>query len=100
MSDTPTKTLRALALEALAVQDASNLSGVVHGFGRALSDLRRHLEAEPGFGTDRLNQHPVAVVWADKVASLVGTQHLGDPKVWAAFAAVDALAKAGEGDAP
>lgn len=34
------KTMKDLAREALAVQDACNLSGVAHGFARALGELR------------------------------------------------------------
>ena len=69
------KTLQQLAREALAVQNACNLSGVVHGFACALSDLRTALEAagRPASTTD-LNTHPIARVWADKIAHLTRTQ--------------------------
>ena len=66
-----TRPLKELAREALAVQDACNLSGVVHGFSRAMTDLRAN---SPELGTDALNHHPIAVLWADKVAHLTGTQ--------------------------
>ena len=60
--------------EALAVQDACNLSGVVHSFARVFEIIR----AEPGnHGTDYVNKHPVCVLFADKIAHLTGTQYLG-----------------------
>ena len=64
-----------LAKEALAVQDACNLTGVVHGFSRAMTRLRGAL---PDAGTDELNHHPVSVLWADKIAHLTGTQVFAD----------------------
>ena len=74
-----------LAADALAVQDACNLSGVAHGFARAMSDLR---VVTPGLGTDAWNNHHIAVLWADKIASLTGTQaqaHLGDDRIALAY---------------
>lgn len=67
------RTLKELAKEALDVQDACNLSGVAHGFARAMGDLGEHTK-----GTDERNRHPVAVLWADKIANLTGTQDLGN----------------------
>lgn len=61
-----------LAREALQVQDACNLSGVVLGFGRAVSRLRKLLEAEGKGSTDQINRHPVCVLWTSKIESLVG----------------------------
>lgn len=63
------KTMKELATEALDVQDASVLSGVVHGFSRAIKRLRELL---PNVGTDEINRHPVAVMWGDKIKSLTG----------------------------
>lgn len=65
------RTLRDLAKEALLVQDACNLSGVVQGYARALSRLWKLL---PEASTTGINRHPIAQVWADKIASLTGTQ--------------------------
>jgi hypothetical protein len=67
------RTLKQLAQEALDVQNACNLSGVVHGFARAMGDLMEHTKS-----TDERNRHPIAVLWADKVAHLTGTQDLGN----------------------
>lgn len=60
------RTLDELMVEALQVQDACNLSGVVHSFSRALTELR-----ENGINdTDALNNHPISVLYSDKIASL------------------------------
>jgi len=63
------------------VQSACNLSGVAHSFSQLMTDLhdfswdarfgdnpRNHL------GTDWCNQHPLVVLFVDKMASLCGTQ--------------------------
>lgn len=65
------RTLRDLAQAALQVQDACNLSGVVQSYARVLSRLWKLL---PEAGTKQINEHPIAQVWADKVAHLTGTQ--------------------------
>lgn len=59
--------IRKAAQDALAVQDACNLSGVVHAFSRAMSAVRKHTN-----GTDEANTHPVALLFADKIMDLVG----------------------------
>jgi hypothetical protein len=66
----PPRTLQELAKEALQVQNASNLSGVLHAFTRALKDLRVHCPS----GSDELHQHPITKLWADKISSLAKTQ--------------------------
>ena len=79
------RTLEQLAQEALNVQDACNLSGVVHGFARAIGDLR---ELFPDKGTDFINRHPICQLWADKIAHLTGTQSLGSGSVMTAYSEV------------
>lgn len=69
------RTLKDLAEEAYRVQDACNLCGVSQSFARAMLELRRILDSE---GTDAWNTHPIAVLWADKIAHLAGTQSLAD----------------------
>lgn len=76
------KTMKELAQEALDVQDACNLSGVVHGFSRAITNLRELL---PRAGTDEINGHPLCALWADKIAHLSGTQAWNE-RVIAAYA--------------
>lgn len=64
-----------LAQDALDIQDGCNLTGIVHGFSRAVSVLR---ESCPDKGTDWYNHHPICVLWADKIAQLAGVQNLSD----------------------
>lgn len=66
------KTLAQLAQDALDVQCACNLSGVVHGFSRAITELRELL---PKAGTDEINQHPISILWSSKIASLTGSDN-------------------------
>ena len=61
------RTLAMLAEEADFVQSACNLSGVVHGFSRAISRLR---QLHPNEGTEFFNTHPICVLWADKIKDL------------------------------
>ena len=84
------KTIKQLAQESLDVQDACNLSGVVHGFSRAMSNL---CEVCPDLGTDARNTHPICLLWADKIAHLTGTQAIGNDAVMAAYTAVRELAR-------
>jgi hypothetical protein len=65
--------LKNAAQDALVVQDACNLSGVVHAFSRAMSAIR-----ESTNGTAEANQHPVAVLFADKIMDLVGRPDFND----------------------
>lgn len=77
--------LSRLAREALAIQDACNLSGVARTFAQVMRDL-----GALGLGTHERNTHPIAVLWADKISTLTrsyGTQHVPD-----AYAIVSKLA--------
>lgn len=86
------RTIVDLAREALSVQDACNLSGVVHSYARAVSRLRALL---PDAGTEAINQHPICQLWADKCSSLAGVQaQLGAAWVVVAYRAVRELARA------
>ncbi len=71
------RTWKEMAQEALAVQDACNLSGVVHAFSTIITEVRTRLESEGKGGTNAVNTHPVCVLFSDKVAHLTGTQCLG-----------------------
>lgn len=70
---------KGLAQEALNIQDGCNLSGIVHGFSRAISTLRKIC---PDKGTDWYNQHPICVLWADKIAQLAGVQNISDTNTY------------------
>lgn len=65
------RTLQDLAKEALQVQDACNLSGVVHGFSRAITELREILRETGGdLSTAAVNQNPICCLWASKIHDL------------------------------
>jgi uncharacterized protein YqkB len=61
--------MKQLYKNAIDVQDACNLSGIVHSFSRDISRLR---ELNPGMGTDEINSHAICVLYSDKIRSLVG----------------------------
>ena len=65
----PVRTMEELVKEVMEVQYACNLSGVIHSWAEAISDLRQNL---PNAGTEEINRHPINVLWADKVAQLAG----------------------------
>lgn len=88
------KTLKALAKEALAVQDACNLCGVAQSFARAMRDLGDHT-----IGTDARNKHPIAILWADKIAHLTGTQTFNDD-VARAYGAVHEIIEEADQEQP
>jgi hypothetical protein len=67
------KTIKDLAREALAVQGACNLSGVVHSFSQAMTELREIARAEGWESTEKLNTHPVAIMYSSKIASLTNS---------------------------
>ena len=83
----PPRSLQELAREALAVQDACNLCGVAQSFARAMIDLSEHVS-----GTDARNNHPIAVLWADKIAHLTSTQGNYPSRVTAAYSEAYKLA--------
>lgn len=68
--------MKDLAQEAIDVQDACNLSGVVGSWFRACSELWDNGRAGniPNFtGTDTINRHPIQFLYVSKVMSLTGT---------------------------
>lgn len=86
------KTLKELAQEALDVQNASNLSGVVHSFSRAVTELREALLIESkgsGISSDELNRHPIVILWVDKLMSLSSANE----RAFSAYQAVHNLAE-------
>ena len=91
MSKSNTKSLKQLATEVLAVQDACNLCGVAQAFARAMIDLGTHTQ-----GTDARNTHPISILWSDKIASLTGMQGDGNVTLYSrAYETVAALADGG-----
>jgi hypothetical protein len=65
-------TINEAARLALEVQDASNLSGVVKAFDLVINCLNEQARMR-NEGTDWKNRHPVAVLFASKIASLTGS---------------------------
>ena len=53
---------------ALTVQNACNLSGVVHSF----SEIKSRIEGD----TNERNTHPICKLFADKIADLAGVRTL------------------------
>jgi hypothetical protein len=85
------RTLGELAAEALLMQDACNLSGLVAGWHRVVMELREHL---PTAGTCEINTHPINQLWASKLHDLAG-MGASDPAAFAlAYEACRALAQA------
>lgn len=91
----PSDRMKQLAQESLDVQDACNLSGVVHGFSRAMTALR---EENPSKGTDWLNEHPICCLWSDKIASLTKTQAYGGSGGARTMKAYDLVHKLAKGE--
>ena len=90
-------TYQQLAQQTLDVQDACNLSGVVHSFSRAMDVLWAEARDGEGRGTEWINTHPIVTLFIDKLASLNGTQCYCDThgRVSNAYSAVNKIA-AGE----
>ena len=72
------RTEQELIKEAIMVQDACNLSGVVHSFSRAMQELWRLARESGGKGTDWVNTHKVCRLYADKIKSLTGEVNYSD----------------------
>lgn len=84
--------LKELAQKAIDVQDACNLSGVLHTFTKVITMLWKHARLQ-NEGTDWVNQHAIVIVFLDKLNSLAGIQQFDCDKVRDAFITVYALAK-------
>jgi hypothetical protein len=71
-----------LIIEAIKVQDACNLSGVVNSFAKAIARLWRLAYEDQkeggGRGTDWVNRHRVSRLYADKIKSLAGEVEFRD----------------------
>lgn len=63
--------LQKVAADALQVQDAVNLSGVVRSFAQATEVLWAEAR-EQGKGTEFVNHHPVSRLFAEAIACLAG----------------------------
>lgn len=88
--DSDKRSMKELAEEALFIQNACNLSGLVFGLERT---MRRFNALNPGMGTDKRNTHPIFVLWTDKLASLTGAQY--GQNYGECYQAVETMAKGG-----
>jgi len=61
------RTISQLARDALEIQYGTNLTGLVHGFSRAMRRLR---ELVPNEATEFFRQHPLALLLIDKLREL------------------------------
>lgn len=64
-------TIQQAAQQALDIQDACNLSGVVFAFGRAMQAVCDDSQAK-GTGTRERNQHPIVTMHLLKLCELNG----------------------------
>lgn len=66
-----TRSLSALAQEAIDVQDAVNIRGVATGYNRMLTELNDRLKimGQNSSSTD-LAEHPIVRLWVCKMASM------------------------------
>ena len=62
---------------AIDVQNACNLSGVVHDFSNVMTRIWVEARKESK-GTDWVNRHPVAVMYSSKISSLTGSEASAD----------------------
>ena len=84
---------RRLAQDALTVQDASNLSGVLHSFADGVVKVLRpemQLRHQDGYW---VNHHPISQLFTDKLAALSGMQHDDGLTLSHAMDAIEAITK-------
>ena len=74
MTTTDNRTIKDLAKEALEVGSASNLTGVVHGFSRAMTRLREIARTEGWEGTKAINEHPISVLYSQTISNLTSSE--------------------------
>jgi hypothetical protein len=65
-------TIQDAAREAIAVQDAVNLSGVLHSFHEIVSEVLWPEARKQGKGTDFVNRHPIVTLFLHKLCDLNG----------------------------
>ena len=63
---------------AILVQDACNLSGVIHSWDEVIPRIRKDMQSHGDCSTGDINAHPINILFADKVASLTGVQGITD----------------------
>ena len=77
LADVPTKELEErIATEALQIQNACNLSGLVFAFASAMQVICELSHRGGNAGTEFKNRHPVVVMWVSKLDSLSGASDM------------------------
>ena len=66
---------------ALDVQTASNLSGVILQFARDMERINAEVRANGG-GTEQVNKHPVCRLYAEQIAWLTGASGCDNPDTY------------------
>ena len=66
--------------DALMVQSACNLSGVVHSFSEILSRLVKEAQ-EQGKGTAWINTHPICILFAEQIKHLTTSDYFQAHKI-------------------
>lgn len=85
------RSLSELAREAIQIQDACNLSGLVHGWSRSVTELRKNL---PDASTERINTHPINRLWVSKLFSLAAPVFVDGDGYGLAYRACKMMAEA------
>ena len=87
--------LQEAAQLALDMQNAVNLSGLVHTFDQICSEALWPAAREIGEGTQWVNKHPIVMLILDKLCSLNGVYAVPTDEWQAAYSAVKNLARFG-----
>lgn len=67
------RTMKELASEVIQVQnDLLKIEEVANKFNNAMTDMRALADMEGWFSRRNINQHPICILYADKMASLTG----------------------------
>ena len=86
-------TLQDAAKEAIQVQDACNLSGVLRTFDAIVMDVLWPEARRLGKGNEWVNEHPICYLFLDKLLSLNGCQCLCDLNILSFSQAYDIVVK-------
>ena len=65
---------------AIFAQSACNLSGIVHSFSEVMHKIWNEAHAQ-GHGTDWVNRHPIARLYAEQITHLTGAGISSNTKI-------------------
>ena len=63
------RTLKELAQESIDIQNACNLSGILHSAAEAIIELHALM---PAASTSEINTHPIMRAWVSKICDMTG----------------------------